>query len=120
VTGFDYANSRATAERLLARFGQVGAIERVTPGGGPAHNPGPSTTTSYPATLVALDYSDRERDGTLIQTGDRKVLISTAGLSITPTSADRIVIQGSRFEIVNLNPLDPAGTVVMWQVQVRQ
>lgn len=115
---FDYARSRATAERLIKRFGQQGAIRRTTMTGGDPWNPTPETN-DYNCTLVVIEYSLRERESSLIGATDKKVLISPEGLTIEPTASDQVVVGGKPHEIVRVDPLDPGGTVVMWDAQTR-
>ena len=119
---FDYTRPKATAERLLARFGQIGAIRRVavsddndTPWDGSDDT---VTTTDYACTLVVTEYSLRERESSLIGATDRKVLISTSGVSITPAVSDKLVIEGAAYPIVRIDPLSPGGTVILWAAQV--
>ena len=65
--GFNYSSLQNTAQRLIERFGRGAQIRRITPGTGPAHNPGAGSTTSYPCKAVIDDYKAFERDGTLIR-----------------------------------------------------
>lgn len=119
---FDYTRPRATAERLIARFGKAGAIRRSARTDTPDTPWDPSddtlTVTDYACTLVVTDYSAMERTGTLIGTTDRKVLVSTEGLGITPLVSDLLVVDGQAYEIKTLMPLQPGETVVMWNAQV--
>lgn len=115
---FDYAHTRAVAERLIKRFGQVGALRRTVNDDDP-FNPG-QTTTDYACTLAVLDYSKRDVDGTLIRQTDQLVYVSTAGLALSPTPTDKLVIGGAVMTIVNVKPLSPAGLVVFYEVQVRK
>lgn len=114
---FDYARSRATAERLIARFGMTGAIRRSTQSG-PTYDP-VLTDTDYACQLVVMNYEDREVDGTLILSTDKKLYVSTAGLPITLERSDKIVAGGVAFSIEKLKPLSPAGVIVFWEVQGR-
>lgn len=131
MTGaFDYARTRATAERLIARFGQVGALRRTVDDNDP-FNPS-QTTTDHRCTFAVLDYAKKDIDGTLIRQTDQLVYLSTAGLAIAPETQDRLVvggawqsspvayIGGAVMTIVNVKPLSPAGTVVFWELQVRK
>jgi hypothetical protein len=118
VATFDYTRTRANAERLIARFGQTGAIRRTTSDGDP-FNP-TMTTTDYPCTLAVLDYNKRDIDGTLIQKTDQMVYVSTAGLTISPETTDRLIVGGAVLTVVNVKPLSPAGTVVYYELQVRK
>ncbi|OIS90738.1 hypothetical protein [Brucella cytisi] len=114
---FNYARSVATANRLIDKFGQTGAIRRTETSGDP-WNPGTSDT-DYPCTLVALDYDQEDVDGTLIKSTDKKVYVATKGLPIQPTTTDKVLIGGIVSSIVQEKPLNPAGTVVYWELQAR-
>ena len=126
VAKFDYSRPRATAERLIARFGRDAAL-RVrtpgTPGTGDPWNPGSETggtVVDYPAKAAIVDYTQRERDGTRIQAEDRRALISTEGLAeVDPEAADELVLDGKPYAIVAMLALEPGGTVVMYDAQVR-
>ena len=115
---FDYARSRATAERLIAKFGTTGAIRRSVTSG-PDYDP-EITDTDYPCTLVTLEYDDANVDGTLIRKTDKMIYVSTAGLSITLAESDKVVAAGEVYAIENLKPLSPAGIVVYYEVQGRR
>ena len=119
MPAFDYTRSRATADRLIARFGQAGAVRRSGAPSGDPWNPVPGSPTDHPCTLVDLDYTAREIDGTLIRATDRKVLVAAGGLAVEPSVADRIVIAGTALEIVRVSPLAPGGTIVMYEIQAR-
>jgi hypothetical protein len=119
MAAFDYAKTRATAERLLARFGQQAIILRAGTGTGPAHNPGPATPTQHPCTAVVTDYRASERQGTEIEVNDRKILISTEGLAIAPATKDKITVGGKTFNLVNVKTLNPGGTALIYTAQGR-
>lgn len=116
---FDYGKSQRTAQGLIAKFGQAGIIRRTVTTGNPWEPGGGSTVTDHACTLVSLDYSLRERESTLIEATDRKVLVSTAGLSVEPTPADQVVIGDQVMAIINVMPLRPASTVLMYEMQAR-
>lgn len=128
------ATFQGVAEAMIAICGQTGAVRRMTASGA-AHDPTLTPADDYPATLAVFDYTDKEIDGTLIQQGDRKVYLSTAGVidaggfddgfdegfetGFTPTQADKIVIDQAEYEIVSVKPLTPAGTIFFWEIQAR-
>ena len=111
---FDYAEVRDVAEELIAEFGQAGSIKRTT-ASGPAYDP-VMTTASHACSLVVLDIALDKIDGTLIEATDRMAYVSTAGLAINITTADRIEVGGVEHAIKVVRPLNPAGTVVYWEV----
>ncbi|SCB52460.1 hypothetical protein [Rhizobium lusitanum] len=118
MAAFDYDRARATAERLIAKFGQKGSVRRIR-SAGPDYDP-VQMSEDFLCSFVDLDQSQAHIADTLIQRGDRMVYLSTEGLSITPTLADKMLIGGVEHAIVDIQPLSPGGTVVFWQLQVRR
>ncbi|MGV1789181.1 hypothetical protein [Rhizobium sp. A37_96] len=118
MAGFDYDRTRTTAERLIAKFGQKASLRRIA-SSGPDYDP-VQTSEDFACSLVDLDQSQAHIAETLIQRGDRMVYLSTEGLSITPTLADKMLIGSAEHAIVDVQPLSPGGTVVFWQLQVRR
>ncbi len=119
MAGFDYGKSAATAERLLAKFGQRGAI-RVQ-GERSDWDDGPAAVTDHPCTMAVLpiDLQSTGYDvaGTLIKAGDVKVLVSTVGLTIRPTTVNSIVTaKGEVYSIVRVIALEPAGVPVIFDI----
>lgn len=113
-----YPKLRQTASRLIGKFGQAGAIRRTTASGA-AYDP-ETVITDHACQLAVLQYNDDKIDGTLIMRGDKLIYLSTAGLTIEPSTADKLVIGGEEHAIVNVKPLSPAGLVVFWEVQARR
>ncbi|MDE3791694.1 hypothetical protein ACVMB3_002857 [Sinorhizobium meliloti] len=115
---FDYADMQATAHELIEEFGQAGAVTRLEPpdpvyGGDPVPTP-------YPATLVPMAYEARYIDGTVIQTGDMQIYISSVGLSIEPSVGDVVTANGADYAIVAGDPNKYDGvTAVVFIVQGR-
>lgn len=118
MTSFDYSRSQQTATRLIDRFGSAATLKRPN-SSGPAYAPVEGTPTSYAVTVVVNDYRNAEIDGTRVQSGDKKVTIAKGSLAIEPTTSDTLVIGGVDHAIVEVRPLNPGGTVVLWTLQVR-
>jgi hypothetical protein len=116
---FDYAKSQATVLRLLDKFGQAGSVVRDMPGSGPVYDPGEPVPTPYPCTMAVLKFDHKDIDGTLIKATDKKVYIAANGLSIVPTTTDRLMIGGILHTIVRVMSLNPAGINVYFEVQAR-
>lgn len=120
MTAFDYARARATAERLISRFGQAGTLSRPTRTGGDVR-PVEGAPQEYACTYVVTDYTQREIDGTRIKAEDKRVYISAVGLEIEPALSDRLVEpDGNVYKVIQGRPLRPAGTTVLWELQVRR
>ncbi len=116
---FGYAELRQDVAEVIEEAGQVGAIRRPGASSGDAWNPTFAAPTDTPCTLVELESTAAEIDGTLIRSSDRKVMVSTHGVPDAPTQADQIVIGGKPLAIVSVMPLSPGGVVLLWQVQAR-
>ncbi|MCR6502589.1 hypothetical protein MUO32_26535 [Shinella sp. CPCC 101442] len=112
-----YTRLQATAQRLIAKFGQQGTVTRLVQSG-PSYDP-VQTPTDYPCMLVVMDYEDRAIDGTLILRTDKLLYVSTQGLSIAPDRADTISVGEQTFAIKNVKQINPAGLVVYYEVQGR-
>jgi hypothetical protein len=119
---YDYSEDRTAADEAIAEYGQSGYLRRTAAGSGAdPWNPGSGTVTDYPIRFVLVDYSERDRDGTLIQQNDQQALISVGSLPTEATDADQLVDSQSKvFEIVAIRPLEPGGTVVLYTAQVRR
>lgn len=111
-----YARLEATAKRLIAQYGKASALIRQTTSG-PPHNP-VITETRYDIAMVETGYSLTNRNETLVLAGDKLGIISTAGEA--PIMADKIEIDGTRYSFVDIKPLNPGGTTLMWEIHARK
>lgn len=117
MTSFDYARATATAQRLIARFGQSATLQRIT-NSGTSYNP-TRTPADHACTVVVLDFDDTLVDGTRIKKSDRRVIMSTAGLTIEPTTTDKLIVDGQTYAVHAVTSLNPGGTTVYWELQAR-
>lgn len=115
---FDYATSKATADRLIERFGQAVTLKRPT-NTGTSYNPTVSWA-SHAGRAVVLNYDNRDVDGTRVLATDKRVMLSKASLSIEPGPQDRLVIGGVEHGIVSVMPLAPGGTTLLYEIQARR
>lgn len=106
--------------------GETSTIRRATDAAPPDSSkpwePGATTlsTTSTPAIWVRFTTS--RIDGTLVKEGDQEVLVPASGLGIVPNaSVDSIIrADSSVWRIVRVTSVDPAGTPLLYKLQVRQ
>lgn len=98
-------------------------LRRVTVGARSASNPTgglPERVTTSSGQGILESFSDTQVDGTLIERGDRSVLILAASLNpnIVPTPGDEIVIDGFTGRIVpNGVRQDPAAATYTCQIR---
>jgi hypothetical protein len=113
-----YVRLQATAQRLIAKYGQVGTVTRISEpdpveGGDPVPTP-------YTATLVPMAYSAQEINGTEILSGDMQIYISSVGLAIEPKPGDLVAASGKTFRVIKADPNNYDGlTNVVFIVQGR-
>lgn len=121
MSTFDYARPQAVANRLIAKFGQDGAVRRTGAPTGPEYDPTPGLPVDHPARFVVTGYDNREIDGTRILSKDKKVLMAPGSLKIDPGEGDLLVeADGSTLTIIDADPLKPAETVLLWMIQARR
>lgn len=97
-------------------------VVKVTPGTRDPANPAAGvqpTRSPFGARGILDDYSDRQIDGTLVKTGDRKVLIVAGTLpsTVVPEPNDEIITEGKTWKIVRTKR-DPAEAT--YECQVRE
>ena len=117
-----YEKLLSKADILIAKFGQGIEIMRAsTSEPHPVTGVGESRTGGpYDAVAVLLPYPDDKIDGTLVQRGDRKLLMSVGDADYAPILSDRPVVNEQEWTIVNIETISPAGTDVLYKLQVRQ
>lgn len=118
---FNYVASRATADRLLANFGQSVSLRR-TSSSGTAWEP-TQTTTDYATTAAIFDYTARQIDGENVLVTDRRAFVAAGPLTaagiISIAPPDAFVIGSAVVPVVRAVALSPAGTVVIYDCQLR-
>lgn len=118
MSAFDYSRSRATADRLIARFGQAGTLKRPTKTGS-GHNQTEGVPVEEAATFVVLDYATAQIDGTRILATDKMVYLKAG--TMLPQPGDQLLeASGAPFKVVGVRPFSPAGTVVYHELRVRR
>lgn len=111
-----YDHRNAAAQRLIQQYGKDATLVRFEETG-PAHDP-QVTEVEYAVTLVESSYSITDRNESLTQVGDKVVIVSTEGEALQ--DGDKLEIDGERYNFINLMPLNPGGTVLLFKVLCRK
>ena len=119
-----YARHRATADRLIARYGGGAVLVRMEGGAEPQNPwdpPGDATPVAYPVQFIETGYQLDYQAGTLIQAGDVLGVIA-APASITPLLSDTFRHKGMDYTIVDLKPVQPSpdALVLQFAIQARR
>lgn len=117
---FDYAKSAATALRLLQQFGQAVTRNASTAGAyDPATGASVVTDVASSRTGALLNYSGKGEiyaNGNLVILGDKKLLLDGSGPA---EMTDSYVVGATEYSVVSIKELNPAGTVVMFEIHAR-
>jgi hypothetical protein len=118
-----YDRTAATALRLITQFGQPVTIRAITVG---EYDPDtgsapPDTITEQTAQGILLDFTGQEfQNNSLIKQGDKKLKIAAQGLAWAPDLLNKVIVQGRTWSIVPpLKEINPAGTPILYELQVR-
>jgi hypothetical protein len=119
-----YSRMQATANKLLKGKGQAIVITRQVSGAyDPTTGQATVTTTVQNGYGAIFDYSDKNVDGVLILSGDKQLLLSavnSTGTALTaPEVNDTVTAGGVVRTITRIKTLSPAGTTVLFDVNLR-
>ena len=71
----------------------------------------------YELPAIIQDYPRSMIDGTVIQMGDRRVMMSALGPR--PNTGDRLQVQGQVFRVLMVKDLAPSGVALYYEAQAR-
>ncbi len=114
-----YLADQATADELIAEFGAPCVLSTQPQ----TSYDGLGQPVSVPAVSIAgagvkLNYKKAEIDGSLVQMGDAKFLLSTRA---APLIDMRVTLAGEVWRVISVSPLAPDSTdVVFYTLQLRK
>ena len=119
---FNYqAIKDGTVIPLIAEFGddiilRTRAIESGAEPWDPTYNP----PVDFPGKAVRTRFKQDQIDGRLIQRDDVLYLVSPGNALPDPELVDKLVDGGAVFNVINIDPLQPGPTTMLWKVQCRK
>jgi hypothetical protein len=118
-----YDEMAAIAIEMITEFGQPVTIRATTIGEyDPETGSAPADSTKeQTAQGILLDFTGQEfQNNSLIKQGDKKLKIAAQGLEWVPDLLNKVIIQGRTWSIVPpLKEINPAGTPILYELQVR-
>lgn len=120
---FNYNRPRATAQRLITRFGMSAKLVRteIIPGGGSEFDPAPEQqlTVHLPVTVVDLNSQ-------IAPAGSRdpapsevhRVMIAPETNGVVPLETDRLLMNGKEYGLAEVREVAPGGLTVMWEADL--
>ncbi|MFL1546996.1 hypothetical protein [Pseudomonas sp. O39] len=118
-----YDEMAVMALEMISEFGQPVTISKTEPGEYDPETGGetPGANVEQIAQGILLDFTGQEfQNNSLIKQGDKKLKIAAQGLAWMPGLLDKVVAQGRTWSIVPpLKEVNPAGTPILYELQVR-
>jgi hypothetical protein len=110
---------RKVASKLMAKFGGVAIIRRVTPG---VYNPtnGTISETSVDTTVRGILEGVNAREvNELVQAGDKKLLVAAADLTAAPTTVDKVLINSVVHQVIRVTTIEQDNTAITYELILR-
>lgn len=76
--------------------------------------------TDLTVKAVVTDYSQYQTDGTIVQAGDKRMLIAALALTSAPALNDIIIDGAVQYRIVDFKTVQPGPVPILYKVQVRK
>ncbi len=118
-----YDEMAVMALEMITEFGQPVIIRAITVGeyDPDAGSAPPDTITEQTAKGILLDFTGQEfQTNSLIKQGDKKLKIAAEGLAWVPDLLNKVIVQDRTWSIVPpLKEINPAGTPILYELQVR-
>lgn len=110
---------RKVASKLMAKFGGVATIRRITAG---VYNPTTGTASEVIADTavrgVLEDVNVREVND-LIQSGDKRLTVAAADVAAVPSTADRVLIGGVTHQVIRVTTIEQDNTAITHELILR-
>jgi hypothetical protein len=110
---------RKVASKLMAKFGGVATLRRVTPG---VYNPTTGTvseTSSDTALRGVLEDVNLREVNDLIQAGDKRMIIAAADTAAVPTMADRVIIGSRTLQVIEVRTIEQDNQPITYELILR-
>ncbi len=123
----NYAKNAASALRAITKAGQAAVLRRSTPGARNTETQtlGAPTLTNNSCFVVLFDFEltdsgSSQGSGTLIQAGDKQILLPASGLTLTPAPGDVVIVGGVTWAVKNVKEVNPAGIPILYELHGRR
>lgn len=128
ASSFNYGRMAKIGKRLITKFGRLATLTVVDR---PANADKPwegavAVQNTITTKMVFLNYTQlqyenqRDEEGTLIKTGDKKVLMFALGQTLAPTVDAFIADNTDLWNVLGVKPLNPGDTMLIYTLHCRQ
>lgn len=122
MTGALDTRMRATASRLINKFGATMTLRRQAGVYDPATGKNTETATDYAIVGSPPSPVDLRRvDGEMIKQGDAETILAASDLTVAPDqTTDHIVFAGETWSVVAVEPIYSGEQVAAYQLRLRK
>jgi hypothetical protein len=118
---FDYVNIREnTVNPLFQKFGKAAQLSVNVPATGDPWDSQIDGEELHDVTVIQTTFEKEDNNGTLVQETDVLFLVSTEGVTVDPSLADRLIANGVTYQVVRIDPLQPGPTTMLWKLHGRK
>jgi hypothetical protein len=110
---------RKVASKLMAKFGGVATIRRVTTGSYNATTGTVSETTADTTVRGVLEDVNLREVNDLIQASDKRLLIAAADVASAPTTADEVLISNVVNQVIQVRTIEQDNTPITYELILR-
>jgi hypothetical protein len=110
---------RKVASKLMAKFGGVATIRRVTTGSYNATTGTVTETTADTTVRGVLEDVNLREVNDLIQAGDKRLLIAAADVASAPTTADEVLISNVVNQVIQVRTIEQDNTPITYELILR-
>lgn len=116
-----YEEMAALALELITEFGQPVTLRDIQPSEYDPDNPGGGEViVEQTAQGILLDFTGLEfQNNTLIVRGDKKLKVAALGMAWKPKPLIKADVQGKTWTVIDVKEINPAGTPLLYELQVR-
>jgi hypothetical protein len=107
---------------LVTRTGTSYTLSRTarTPNSSTPWKVSTATDSSITVRGILDDFRAAEVDGTVVKAGDRRYMLAASGMTLVPQPGDALTEDGDIFRVVQVQAVRPAGTDLLYILQVRK
>tara|TARA_R100000781_G_C4050282_1_gene117320 strand:- start:287 stop:643 length:357 start_codon:yes stop_codon:yes gene_type:complete len=110
---------RKAANKVLKAVGADVTIRRVTTGTYNAATGKSGETLSDTTVKGFVEDINKREVSQLVQSDDRLLTIAASSLTYVPTTADRVVISGSSYQIIRVKIIEQDNTAISYELILR-
>lgn len=115
------ARARATAFKMLAKFGKTSELVRAA--GDPVYDPltgvWSGNSERYPIKMLAVKPGKSELEGGQMVATDQVVIFPAKGLPVTPVATDAIVFDDKNPIVITVAAIWSGEQVALWRCIIR-